>query len=78
MSIIVGRLFLINVFVLPLNTNQQNEILVNETNNFKIPYFLYIFYDEKKSQKSMKNKAKILNKSESFNLTQEALKAKQK
>jgi hypothetical protein len=26
----------------------------------------------------MKNKAKILNKSESFNLTQEALKAKQK
>ena len=44
-------------------------------NNFKIPNFSYIFYDK---TKSMKNKTKILNISESFNLTREALKGKQK
>jgi hypothetical protein len=36
--------FVLNVFVLTICkfTNQQNE-----TNNFKISYFLYIFYDKK-------------------------------
>ena len=47
-------------FSLFVNTNRQNE-----TNNFKISYVFYIF-TIKKSQKSIKNKTKLLNKSESF------------
>ena len=50
-------MFLFSLFV---NTNRQNE-----TNNFNISYFLYIFYD-KKILEVNKKQNKILNKSESF------------
>ena len=41
-----------------LNTNWQNEILVNETNNLNIPYFLCIFYDKKNHRSQWKTKQK--------------------